>query len=70
MADWRIGARPPFSSGPEAGVDVAYAWLASVREDVGLLTNEFLPEFLLITVLLLLLWGIRRRFQRDARSPF
>ena len=51
-------------------MDVAYAWLASVREDVGLVTNEFLPEFLLITVLLLLLWGIRRRFQRDARSPF
>ncbi len=51
-------------------MDVAYAWLASVREDVGLLTNEFLPEFLLITVLLLLLWGIRRRFQRDAHPPF
>jgi hypothetical protein len=53
-----------------AGVGVSIAWLASVREDVGLLTSEFLPEFLLVSVLLLALWGIRRRFGRDARSTF
>jgi hypothetical protein len=45
-------------------------WLASVREDVDLLTNEFLPEFLLVTVLLLALWLVRRLFRRDARSNF
>ena len=44
------------------------AWLASVREDVGLLANEFLPEFLLVTVLLLTIWTIRWWFRRDARS--
>ncbi|HEX7487031.1 MAG TPA: hypothetical protein VF332_12830 [Vicinamibacterales bacterium] len=49
---------------------VSVAWLASIGEDVGLLTNEFLPEFLLVTLLLLLFWGIRRRFRRDARSSF
>lgn len=49
---------------------LSFAWLASVREDVGLLTNEFLPEFLLVSVLLLVLWGIRKRFGRDARSTF
>ena len=47
---------------------LSLAWLASVREDVGLLTNEFLPEFLLITLLLLVLWAVRRVFRRDARS--
>jgi hypothetical protein len=51
-------------------VGVSVAWLASIGEDVGLLTNEFLPEFLLVTLLLLLFWGIRRRFRRDARSSF
>jgi hypothetical protein len=51
-----------------ASVGVGMAWLSSIREDVGLLTSEFLPEFLLITVLLLALWGIRRRFGRDART--
>lgn len=49
---------------------MSFAWIASVREDVGLLTNEFLPEFLLVSVLLLALWGIRRRFGRNARSAF
>lgn len=44
------------------------AWLASFREDLGLLTDEFLPEFLLVTLLVLLLWGIRRWIRRDARS--
>jgi hypothetical protein len=44
------------------------AWLAVVREDVDLLANEFLPEFLLVTVLLLGMWLVRRLFRRDARS--
>jgi hypothetical protein len=50
------------------GVGAAVAWLASFREDVGLLTNEFLPELLLVSLLLLLVWGIRRGFRRDARQ--
>jgi len=44
------------------------AWLAAVREDVGLLTNEFLPELLLVTVLMLAMWFVRWLFRRDARS--
>jgi len=51
-------------------VGVSLAWVASVREDVGLLAGAYLPEFLLVSVLLLLLWGIKRRFTRDARSSF
>jgi len=51
-------------------VGLSVAWLASVREDVGLLTKQFLPEFLLITFLLLVLWGVRRLFRHDARSIF
>jgi hypothetical protein len=54
----------------EAGVEMVAAWLFSVREDVGLLANEFLPEFLLVTVLLLTLWFIRWLFRRDARSSY
>jgi hypothetical protein len=57
-------------SSRRAGVGLSFAWLASVGEDVGLLTNEFLPEFLLVSVLLLVLWGIRKRLGRDARSTF
>jgi hypothetical protein len=49
---------------------MSLAWLAAIREDVGLLANEFLPELLLVTVLLLALWAIRRLFRRDARSSF
>jgi hypothetical protein len=51
-------------------VQTAVAWLASIREDVSLLANEFLPEFLLVTVLLLTLWLIRWLFRRDARSSY
>jgi hypothetical protein len=42
-------------------------WLAAAREDVGLLANEYLPEFLLISVLLAVVWAIRRPFRRNGR---
>jgi hypothetical protein len=51
----------------EAGVGLGLAWLSVVREDVSLLVGEFLPEALLVTVLALLLWAIRR-LSRDLRS--
>ena len=44
----------------------ALAWLVSVREDISLLTGEFLPEFLLVSLLLVLSWALRKRFRRDA----
>jgi hypothetical protein len=47
-----------------------FAWLASVREGVDLLAGEFLPEFLLVAVLLLVMWVVRRLLRRDARSNF
>jgi hypothetical protein len=43
---------------------LSLAWLSAVREDVGLLANAFLPEFLLVTVLLLVLLVIKRFFSR------
>jgi hypothetical protein len=46
------------------------AWFASMAEDVRLLSNEFLPELLLVSLLLLIAWGVRRGFRRDARSTF
>jgi hypothetical protein len=49
---------------------MSLAWLAVIREDAGLLANEFLPEFLLVSVLLLALWAVRRLFRRDARSSY
>jgi hypothetical protein len=51
-------------------VGTTVAWLASMAEDIRLLTNEFLPELLLASVLVLVSWGIRRGFRRDARSTF
>jgi hypothetical protein len=45
-----------------------WAWLAAVREDVDLLTSEFLPEFLLVSVLVILMFVVRRLLRRDARS--
>lgn len=47
-----------------------WVWLAAVREDVGLLAGEFLPEFLLVSVLLIAMWLVRRLFRRDARSNY
>ena len=45
-------------------------WLASIGEDLRLLTREFLPELLLVSVLLLISWGIRWGLRRDARSTY
>ena len=42
------------------------AWLAAIREDIVLLGGEFLPEFLLVTLLLAVSWALRKRFRRDA----
>lgn len=46
------------------------AWLVSLGEDIGLLTHEFLPEFLLVSLLLLVSWALRKRLGRNARSTF
>jgi hypothetical protein len=43
------------------------AWLASVREAANLLTDEFLPEFLLVSVLVIAMLVVRRLLRRDAR---
>jgi hypothetical protein len=51
-------------------VGASAAWLASIGEDVRLLTSAFLPELLLVTFLLVVSWGIRRGLRRDARSTF
>jgi len=45
-----------------------WAWLASAREAVDLLTKEFLPEFLLVSVLVIAMLVVRRLLRRDARS--
>jgi hypothetical protein len=44
-----------------------FAWLAAIREDIVLLTGEFLPEILLVSLLLTVSWALRKRFRRDAR---
>jgi hypothetical protein len=44
-----------------------WAWLTAVREDAGLLTNEFLPEILLVSVVTIVMWLVRRIFRRDVR---
>ena len=46
------------------------AWLVSIGDDARLVATEYLPELLLISLVLLLFWGIRRGFRRDARSTF
>lgn len=43
------------------------AWVASASEDVSLLTGAYLPEFLLVTLLVLLAWTIKRLLTRDRR---
>jgi hypothetical protein len=45
-----------------------WAWLAAVREDAGLLAAEFLPEILLVSVLMIVMWIARRIFGRRVRS--
>jgi hypothetical protein len=49
-------------------VGASGAWLVSIGEDVRLVLVEYLPELLLISLVLLLFWGIRRGLRRDARS--
>ena len=44
------------------------AWMVAIGEDLRLLAGEYLPELLLVSLLLLLSWGLRRGFRRDARS--
>jgi hypothetical protein len=46
------------------------AWLVSIGDDARLVAREYLPELLLISLVLLLFWGIRRGLRRDARSTF
>jgi len=45
-----------------------WVWLASAREAANLLADEFLPEFLLVSVLVVGMLVIRRVLRRDARS--
>ena len=45
-----------------------WSWYASAREAIDLLTSEFLPEFLLVSVLVIVMFGVRRLLRRDARS--
>jgi hypothetical protein len=48
-------------------VGASAAWLLSIGDDVRLLAMEYLPELVLISLVLLLFWGIRRGLHRDAR---
>lgn len=48
-------------------VGVLSAWVSSASEDMSLLTGAYLPEFLLVTVLVLIAFAIRRLFARDRR---
>lgn len=45
------------------------AWLASAREDIGLLAGRYLPEFLVISILLVVSWTLRTRSSRHVRPP-
>ena len=51
-------------------MDASAAWLVSISEDVRLVLLEYVPELLLISLVMLLYWGIRRGLRRDARSTF
>jgi hypothetical protein len=44
-----------------------WAWITSVREAFGLLVDEFLPEFLLVSVLVIGMMVVRRLLGRHAR---
>lgn len=47
---------------------VLSAWVSSASEDVSLLTRAFLPELLLVTVLVVLTFAVKWVFERDRRS--
>ena len=44
------------------------AWVFSASDDVSLLTRAYLPELLVVTLFVLLSFGIRRVFTRERRS--
>mgnify|MGYP005814161211 CR=1 FL=1 len=44
------------------------AWLMSVREDLTLLISDDLPEILVVSLLVLVAWALRKLFSRNARS--
>ena len=48
---------------------VLSAWVSSTSADVSLLARAYLPEFLLITLLVVLTMSVRRLVGRDRRSP-
>lgn len=50
-------------------MSASLTWLAAMREDVTLLAGAYLPELLLITLLLLLIRLIRKQLG-GARSIF
>jgi hypothetical protein len=49
-------------------VSAIAAWVSSASEDVSLLTRAYLPELLVVTLFVLLSFGIRRVFTRERRS--
>jgi hypothetical protein len=49
-------------------VSTLFAWVSSASEDVSLLTRAYLPELLVVTLFVLLSYGIRRVFARERRS--
>jgi hypothetical protein len=46
---------------------VIAAWVSSASEDVSLLTRAYLPELLVVTLVVLISLGIRRVFSRERR---
>lgn len=42
-----------------------YAFFASASEDVSLLSGEYLPELLLVTLLVLVMWTTKWFLTRD-----
>jgi predicted O-methyltransferase YrrM len=60
--------QPAVAGDGGGGLGPSAVWLASIGEDARLLTNEFLPELLLVSVVLLVSWGLRRGFRRNART--
>lgn len=49
-------------------VGVLSAWVSSASEDVSLFTGAYLPELLLVTLVVLVTWTIRSLLARDRRS--
>jgi hypothetical protein len=40
----------------------------SVREDLTLLIDDYLPEILVVSLLVIVSWALRKLFSRNARS--